>query len=129
MSCETLDKAQPQSIALPRLDSLFPKRHNKHMKYELQSTQTFNHWLAKLKDRTVKSQLLSRLARVENGNFGDTKTLSTGLFELRCFFGGGIRVYYTIRNQRVVLLLVGGDKSSQGRDIEKAKAIFDTLED
>ena len=99
------------------------------MKYELQSTQTFNHWLAKLKDRTVKNQLLSRLARVENGSFGDTKALSSGLFELRCFFGGGIRVYYTIRNQRVVLLLVGGDKSSQDRDIEKAKAIFDTLED
>ncbi|TPW17199.1 MAG: addiction module killer protein [Halothiobacillaceae bacterium] len=98
------------------------------MKYELQGTQTFNHWLAKLKDNTVKNQLLSRLARVENGNFGDTKTLSTDLFELRCFFGGGIRVYYTIRNQRVVLLSAGGDKSSQDRDIEKAKAILNTLE-
>jgi putative addiction module killer protein len=99
------------------------------MKYELQSTQTFNHWMAKLKDRTVKNQLLSRLARVENGNFGDTKTLADGLFELRCFFGGGIRVYYTIRNQRIVLLLAGGDKGSQDRDIEKAKAILETLGD
>lgn len=99
------------------------------MKYELKSTQTFNHWLAKLKDRTIKNQLLSRLARVENGNFGDTKALASDLFELRCFFGGGLRVYYTIRNQQVVLLLVGGDKSSQGRDIEKAKAILNTLED
>ncbi|MDD5266999.1 MAG: type II toxin-antitoxin system RelE/ParE family toxin [Methylococcales bacterium] len=99
------------------------------MKYELQSTQTFNHWFSKLKDRTVRNQVLSRLARVENGSFGDTKTLSANLFELRCFFGGGIRVYYTIRNQRIVLLLVGGDKSSQDRDIEKAKAILNTLED
>jgi putative addiction module killer protein len=98
------------------------------MKYELQSTQTFNLWLANLKDKTVKNQLLSRLARVENGNFGDSKTLATDLFELRCFFGGGIRVYYTIRNQRIVLLLAGGDKSSQVRDIEKAKAILETLE-
>ncbi len=98
------------------------------MKYELKSTQTFNHWLAKLKDRTIKNQLLSRLARVENGNFGDTKALSADLFELRCFFGGGLRVYYTIRNQQVVLLLIGGDKSSQDRDIEKAKAILNTLE-
>lgn len=98
------------------------------MKYELKSTQTFNHWLAKLKDRTIKNQLLSRLARVENGNFGDTKALSADLFELRCFFGGGLRVYYTIRNQQVVLLLIGGDKSSQDRDIEKAKAILHTLE-
>ena len=69
-----------------------PTRYNQAMKYELQSTQTFNHWLAKLKDRTVKNQLLSRLARVENGHFGDTKALSADLFELRCFFGGGIRV-------------------------------------
>lgn len=99
------------------------------MKYELQSTQTFNQWFTRLKDRTVKNQLLSRLARVENGHFGDTKTLSPGLFELRCFFGGGLRVYYTIQNQRVVLLLAGGDKSSQDRDIEKANAILDTLED
>lgn len=69
------------------------------MKYELQSTQTFNHRIAKLKDRAVKNQLLSRLARIENGNFGDTKTLAADLFESRCFFGGGIRVYYTIRHQ------------------------------
>lgn len=99
------------------------------MKYELQSTQTFNHWFSKLKDRMVKNQLLSRLARIENGNFGDTKALAANLFELRCFFGNGIRVYYTIHNQRIVLLLVGGDKSSQDRDIEKAKAILNTLED
>lgn len=99
------------------------------MKYTLKSTQTFNAWFAKLKDRTVKNQLLARLARAENGHFGDCKTLSADLFELRCFFGGGLRVYYTIRNEQVVLLLVGGDKSSQERDIEKAKAILSTLED
>ncbi|GAB6139280.1 hypothetical protein JCM14076_00090 [Methylosoma difficile] len=99
------------------------------MKYELQSTTTFNHWFAKLKDKTVKNQLLSRLARIENGNFGDTKALSANLFELRCFFGGGIRLYYTIRNQRIVLLLVGGEKSSQDKAIEKAKSILNTLKD
>lgn len=99
------------------------------MKYELQSTQAFTQWFSKQKDKTVKNQLLSRLARVENGNFGDTKILSANLFELRCFFGGGIRLYYTIRNQRIVLLLVGGDKSSQNKDIEKAKAIMNSLED
>ncbi|SJM91836.1 conserved hypothetical protein [Crenothrix polyspora] len=54
--------------------------------------------------------------------------MDSNLFELRCFFGGGIRVYYTIRNQQVVLLWVGGDKSSQSRDIEKAKTILNTFE-
>jgi len=98
------------------------------MKYELQTTQAFNQWFSKQKDRTVKNQLLSRLARAENGNFGDTKTLSANLFELRCFFGGGIRLYYTIRNRRIILLLVGGDKSSQSKDIESAKAMLNKLE-
>ena len=59
----------------------------------------------------------------------DGKALSADLFELRCFFGGGIRVYYTVRNQRILLLLAGGDKSSQSRDIEKAQAILNALED
>lgn len=99
------------------------------MKYELQSTQTFNRWLSSLKDRTIKNQLLSRLSRMENGHFGDYKPLSADLFELRCFFGAGIRVYYTIRHQQVVLLLAGGDKSSQDRDVEKAKTILKSLED
>jgi putative addiction module killer protein len=98
------------------------------MKYELKSTKIFNTWFASLKDKTIKNKLLSRLARVENGNFGDTKALDSGLFELRFFFGGGLRIYYTFRNQHVVLLLAGGDKSSQDKDIEKAKTILDNLE-
>jgi putative addiction module killer protein len=98
------------------------------MKYELQSTQTFNNWLSDLKDKVVKRQVLARLSRVENGYFGDIKTLTSDLFELRCFFGGGLRIYYTVKNQQVVLLLVGGDKSSQSRDIEKAKNILKDLE-
>ena len=98
------------------------------MKYELQSTQTFNRWLAGI-DRTVKTQILSRLARVENGNFGDHKALSSNLFELRCFFGGGLRVYYTIRHQQIVLLLVGGNKSTQAKDIERAKTLISDLKE
>jgi len=99
------------------------------MKYELQSSQAFKHWLSKLKDKTVKNQLLARLSRVENGNFGDFKMLTPDLFELRCFFGGGLRVYYTIKNTSIVWLLLGGDKSTQKKDIEKATAILNTLED
>ena len=97
------------------------------MKYELQSTPTFNAWLAGV-DRTVKNLLLSRLARVENGNFGDHKLLAGNLFELRCFFGGGLRVYYTVRRKQVVLLLTGGNKTSQAKDIEKAKTLLKALE-
>lgn len=99
------------------------------MTYELNSTPNFDRWLTGLKDRTVKTQLLSRLARVENGNFGDVRQLTEVLYELRCFFGGGLRVYYTLRHERIVLLLAGGDKSSQSRDVEKAKKLLTTLED
>ncbi len=99
------------------------------MKYELQSTRTFTRWFSSLKDRTVRNQLLSRLARVETGQFGDSKLLDANLYELRCFFGGGLRVYYTLRHQQIVLLLAGGNKSSQSRDIEKAKALLLDLED
>ena len=94
------------------------------MKYELHSTPDFNKWLNRLKDATVRQKVLARLARVENGNFGDHKQLAADLFELRFFFGGGLRIYYTIRCGLVVLLLVGGDKSTQVADIEKAGTIL-----
>ena len=102
------------------------------MKYELHRTEQYDKWFAKLKDRTVKLKVLARLARVENGNFGDFSQLSENLFELRCFvasllrcfFAGGLRIYYTIRDGIVVILLAGGDKSTQARDIEKAAKIL-----
>jgi putative addiction module killer protein len=98
------------------------------MKYEIISTDTFNRWFAKLKDPTTKQKVLARLARVENGNFGDFKSITNDLFELRLFFGSGLRIYYTIQNNRFVLLLSGGDKSSQTKDIEKVKQLLNELE-
>jgi putative addiction module killer protein len=72
---------------------------------------------------------LNRLDRVSNGNFGDCKSLSGNLYELRFIFGAGIRVYYTLKNNKVILLLAGANKTSQSRDIEKANAILNSLED
>ncbi len=66
------------------------------MKYELQSTQTFNRWLSDLKDAAVRNKVLNRLDRLSNGNFGDYKAIDAGLFELRFVFGAGLRIYYTI---------------------------------
>lgn len=81
-----------------------------------------------MKDTTTKIKILARLARVENGNFGDHKQVDRNLFELRFFFGPGYRIYYTVKGMQIVLLLVGGDKSSQAKDIEKAKSLIDELE-
>lgn len=98
------------------------------MKYELNNTKEFSKWLGGLKDTVTKRKILARLSRVENGHFGDFKQIEVNLFELRFFFGGGLRIYYTIRADQIILLLVGGDKSSQNRDIEKAKQLLGELE-
>jgi len=98
------------------------------MKYELRSTRQYDKWFAGLKDGSARIRILARLARIENGNFGDFKQIAPCLFELRFFFSSGLRIYYTIRDGRVVLLLTGGDKSTQARDIENATAILNELE-
>lgn len=98
------------------------------MHYEIISTAVFDKWFRGLKDRTTRNKMLARLDRVQNGNFGDFKSLGDDLFELRFFFGGGLRIYYTIRDGQVVLLLNGGSKSSQSKDIEKARQMMQELE-
>lgn len=99
------------------------------MKYELRSTDHFDRWLAKLKDAMARKRLLARLDMVSNGHFGDHKQLDERLYELRLFYGPGYRVYYTINGGTLVLLLIGGDKSSQEKDIAKAKAILSAMEE
>ena len=98
------------------------------MRYKIISTEIFDKWFSRLKDAITKRKILARLARVENGNFGDCKNIAGGLFELRFFFGSGLRIYYAICDDQVVILLVGGDKSSQNKDIEKAKQLINELE-
>ncbi|MDM8539778.1 type II toxin-antitoxin system RelE/ParE family toxin [Desulfococcaceae bacterium HSG9] len=99
------------------------------MRYKLRSTKQYDKWFARLKDSSVKIKVLARLDRIENGNFGDCKQISPNLSELRFFFGGGLRVYYTIKKGRVIFLLAGGDKSTQSKDIERASALLKKLED
>jgi putative addiction module killer protein len=110
------------------LDNVFPVGYNIFMKYELHSTVLFDKWFHKLNDAVTKRKILARLARIENGNFGDFKQLYTNLYELRFFFGSGIRIYYTIRNGQIILLLAGGDKASQKADIQKAKDLLNEME-
>jgi putative addiction module killer protein len=98
------------------------------MKYELRKTDIFDRWMARLKDRSVKIKILARLDRIENGNFGDHKQIDKNLFELRFFFGAGYRIYYTIKGKTVVILLTGGNKTTQAKDIKKAMAFLNDLE-
>lgn len=72
------------------------------MKYELQSTGQLHKWFGGLKDRMTRQKVLARLARAENGHFGDFKQIESNLYELRFFFGGGLRIYYTIRDNQII---------------------------
>lgn len=98
------------------------------MLYEIKTTPTFDKWFEKLKDNTVKIRILARLDRIERGNFGDVKDIDDSISELRFFFGSGYRIYYTIQDGSIVLLLSSGDKSTQKKDIANAKVIFNKLE-
>jgi len=94
------------------------------MQYEARQTETFARWLRNLRDRKAQTIIAARIARVLLGNFGDTKMLGDGLCELRIAFGPGYRLYYTIEDGTIVILLAGGDKSSQSRDIAAARAML-----
>jgi len=84
-------------------------------------TGTFETWLKKLRDQRAKAAIVSRIERMEDGNFGDYRSVGGAVSELRINVGKGYRAYYTIRRNAVVILLCGGDKSSQQRDIKLAQ--------
>ncbi len=90
--------------------------------FEIIESATFSKWLSGLKDRQARMRIYVRLDRLSLGNFGDAGPIGEGLSELRIHYGPGYRLYYLQRDTRVVMLC-GGDKSSQPRDIEKAKII------
>jgi putative addiction module killer protein len=94
----------------------------------LRQTDTFAKWLGGLRDAKAKARILARLESARLGNLGDTRTLGSGVREMRVHVGPGYRVYFAQRRGVVLLLLCGGDKSSQARDIERAKRILAELD-
>ena len=78
-------------------------------------------WIRQLKDRQGVFVIRNRIKRLRLGQFGDHRSVGNGVSELRIFFGPGYRVYYLMDGERLIILLSGGDKESQSRDIEKAK--------
>jgi putative addiction module killer protein len=86
----------------------------------IQSTTEFDKWLASLTDKVGKARILQRLDSAVLGNFGDCEPVGSGVSEMRVHYGPGYRVYFTRRAGVVYLLLLGGDKSSQKRDIKQA---------
>ena len=96
--------------------------------YLLKTTTQFDKWLNRLKDKSGKARVLASLKLLEQGHMGDWKPVGDKVSELRIHYGAGYRVYFTQQGDVLVVLLYGGDKSSQARDIEKAKNILKNLE-
>lgn len=94
---------------------------------EVRLTTTFILWMETLKDRRARDRVLARLRRFELGNFGDIKPVGNGVSEARIDYGPGYRLYFVRQGDVVVVMLCGGDKGSQKRDISAAKAMTKEL--
>ena len=90
------------------------------MLYIIQQTELFEKWLDSVKVLKARIAIARRIERAEHGNFGDAKTLGNGISEMRIDVGAGYRIYFTMREKIIVILLAGGTKSSQPFDIKKA---------
>jgi len=94
---------------------------------EVRQTAEFSRWLGRLRDANAVARILVRIRRLEQGNAGDVKNLSGGLTEMKVDYGGGYRIYMTRRGATIVMLLCGGDKSSQRKDIARARELMESL--
>jgi putative addiction module killer protein len=87
---------------------------------EIRKTDTYARWLDSLRDIHARARVLARVERLATGNPGDVRSVGEGVLELRIDYGPGYRVYFTVRDHSVVILLAGGDKRTQATDIKKA---------
>ncbi|MBU1187752.1 MAG: type II toxin-antitoxin system RelE/ParE family toxin [Gammaproteobacteria bacterium] len=94
---------------------------------EVRKTKVFADWLDGLRDARAKARILIRLRRLSLGNFGDWKSIGSGVSELRVDYGPGYRIYLTRQENSVVILLAGGTKKSQNRDIKRAISLAQEL--
>ena len=96
--------------------------------YFIEKTSEFDKWLRKLKDLRAKAKILFRIQQLENNeHFGDCKPVGNGINELKINYAKGYRVYFKEIDGKIIILLIGGDKSTQPKDIEKAKEIWNKL--
>lgn len=96
--------------------------------FQLQQTEHFAKWLLNLRDVRAKARILARFDSVRLGSLGDVRSVGDGVSEMRVDIGTGYRVYFTRRRRIVVVLLCGGDKSTQSKDIARAKLMAQEIE-
>jgi putative addiction module killer protein len=96
--------------------------------YEIEQTETFSTWLHNLKDTQAKARIRARVERAGKGNFGDWSPEGGEVRAMRVDYGPGYRLYFTIRDNRIVFLLCGGDKRTQEADIKQAQKLAKEIE-
>jgi putative addiction module killer protein len=96
---------------------------------EIRQTEAFSEWLRNLSDSRARARIAARIDRLARGNPGDVAPVGEGVSEMRIHYGPGYRIYFVQRGAALVLLLCGGDKSTQARDIRTAKQLVGELED
>lgn len=115
-------------LVTPALDLLYPTRYRLPMNTFYQTDQ-FSNWLQKLRDIQAKARIVARIKSAEVGNLGDCVPVGEGVSEMRLHFGPGYRLYFWKKETRVYWLLIGGNKSSQQKDIRRAQALRREIEE
>lgn len=106
---------------------MYPNEYRNKM-YFIEKTTEFDKWLRKLKDTRAKAKILFRIQKLEQDeHFGDCEPVGEGIRELKINYAKGYRVYFKETDGKIIVLLIGGDKSTQQKDIEKAKEIWNKL--
>jgi putative addiction module killer protein len=101
------------------VDDMCPVVNNAYM-MNLEKTREYQDWFNDLSDKLVKARIQARISHLQEGNAGDVEPVGEGVSELKLHFGSGWRVYYTERDRQIIILLAGGSKSTQKRDIKLA---------
>lgn len=96
--------------------------------FQIRESMEFANWFEAMRDRRASAKIADRIRRAGDGNFGDVKHAGGGLSEMRIDYGPGYRVYFSQRGSELIILLCGGDKDTQGRDIKRAKQLKSELD-
>ena len=96
---------------------------------EIRQTAAFSNWLTRLRDHRAKAKIAARIDRLALGNPGDVAPVGEGIYELRIHYGPGYRIYFARHAKVLIVLLCGGDKSTQSKDIKQAQYLAERLED
>ena len=95
--------------------------------YEIELSEEFSDWLDYLQDSKAQKIIIKRIRNISLGTFGDVRPLHGGLFEAKIHYGPGYRLYFVNRKQKIIIILCGGDKSSQKKDTKRARELMEEL--